>query len=175
MDEPLTIFPSEPAASRAPVPSEEAAQRSFRRRLLALLAAGGTAFILTTWFLVRLKNPLELSSSDPVRVVKAQLDALNRGELRAAYDLFSRRFRQQVPFEAYHKLVVTHREMFHTEEIEVSETQGSGERAVLETRLLAAGGKHYRARFTLVRAEGRWWIDDVRWGTEPGFGQRIAI
>lgn len=181
MDDPLTLFPVEPQdeASRSPQanPPAHSAQRWFRRRLMALLAAGGTAFVLTTWFLVRLDDPLGpfSSRSGPAGVVKAHLEALNRGELRQAYEFFSRHFRAEVPFEAYHELVVTHRGMFRTHEFRFSRTEESGERAVLETDLLAEGGQRYRARFTLIRAEGHWWIDDLRWAAEPVRGQQIAI
>jgi hypothetical protein len=37
----------------------------------------------------------------------------------------------------------------------------------LEIYLHGADDKDYRARFTLIRTEGRWWIDDVHWTQEP--------
>ncbi len=172
MDEPLSIFPREPEGTGSPPAAHppDAARRSLRRRLLALLGAGGAAFVLTTWILVRVENPLGRAAlgSTPASVVKAHLEALNRGELNAAYAFFSSRYRQKVSFEAYHELVVTHPRMFRTRELRFSRDEESGEHAVLETRLRAEGGERYVARFTLVRAEGRWWIDDLRWGAEKG-------
>ncbi len=181
MNEPLTMFPRMPedAAPGSPSPASagDAARRGLRRRLLALLAAGGVAFVLTTWTLVRFENPLGSAGlgSSPMNVVKAHLEALNRGELHAAYAFFSPRYRQKVSFEAYHELVVTHWQMFHTRELRFSRDEESAERAILETRLLTEGGERYVARFTLVRAEGRWWIDDLRWRTEQGSKNLLKV
>jgi hypothetical protein len=171
MNEPLTLFPRAPAAQ----PRDDV-RRSLRRRLMALLAAGGAAFVMTTWVLVRVENPLgpAAAGSSAMSVVKAHVEALNRGELRTAYALFSRRYREKVSFEAYHELVVTHWRMFRTRELRVSRDEESGERAVLETRMLAEGGEHYVARFALVRLEGRWWIDDLHWRGEQGPGNLMT-
>jgi hypothetical protein len=180
MDEPLNNFSQmpegEPPGSPAAHERRYAARRLWRR-LMMLLVAGGAAFGLTTWILVRLDNPvgpLGLKSS-PAAVVRAHLEALNRGELRAAYELFSRRYRQQVPFDAYRELVVTHRRMFRTRELRFSRHEESGERAVLETHMRAEGGERYVARFTLIRAEGRWWINDLRWGAESDHSELVAV
>ena len=62
--------------------------------------------------------------------------------------------------------MVTHRRIFRLREFHFNRTEQSGGRAVLETRLVAADGERYVARFTLVRADGRWWIDDLRWVAE---------
>lgn len=171
MDDPLTLFP--PARDERP---REANLRSLRRRLWTLLAAGGMAFVLTTWTLVRLDNPPGSGrlGGTPASVVRAHLEALNRGELRAAYGLFSRRYREEVSFEAFHQLVATHGQVFHTRLLRFGKDEESGQRAVLETHLLAEGGEHYLARYTLVRAEDRWWIDDLRWSAEPGLRKLLT-
>jgi len=169
MDEPLTVFPvgpaGEPQAPGAGSP-REALRRQLLRRLLALLTASAVAFTLTTFLLVRYEKVLGLlgGAPGPARVVRAHLEALNRGELRAAYDQFSPHYREKVSFDAYHSLVVTHRRVFHLREFHFSRNEQAGERAVLEARIVAADGEHYLARFTLVRSDGRWWIDDLRWG-----------
>ena len=157
--------------------AEERRRRDLLRRLRVLLAAGGLAFALTAWMLVRVQNPAALLGwrPGPSTVARAHLEALNRGELRIAYELFSSQYRQQVPFETYHQLVVTHREMFHTERVAFETREDSGDRAVLESRITTADGVHYRARFTMVRIEGRWWIDDLRWAAEPDEDRFIRI
>lgn len=133
---------------------------------MALLAASGLAFTLTAWMLVHFDNPLGSmgSAGTPTSVVQAHLEALNRGDLHAAYDLFSQRYRQQVSFEAYHQLVSKHWRLFNIREFRVSRDDEWGGRAALETSILSVDGRRYLARFTLVHAEGRWWIDDLRWG-----------
>ena len=169
MDEPLSILPvgpepESPAAARED--ARAADRRTLLRRLRVLLLTTGVAFALTTWMLVRVESPggLLWFARGPAGVVRAHLQALNRGELRTAYECFSRHYRQQVPFEAYHQLVVSHRRMFRTREVAFAPREQSPERAVIETRMVAADGERYVARFTLVQVDGRWWIEDVRWG-----------
>lgn len=151
-----------------PDPEEERRRTALLRRLRVLLFASTLAFALTTWMLVRVENPAALLGwgPGPSTIARAHLEALNRGELRAAYDLFSTQYRQQVPFNVYHQLVITHREMFLIADASFQETEDSGDRAVLESSITASDGEHYRARFTMVRIDGRWWIDDLRWGLD---------
>jgi hypothetical protein len=165
-------FPSAPA--EPPPHPEEGWRRTLRRRLMVLLGVGCLAFAGTTWLLVRDEASLGLSrlASRPSSVVRAQLAALNRGDLRSAYDLFSAKYRGQVSFEAFHQLVVTHRSMFRTRQVHIGRDTESGERALLETHLVTEGGQRYMARYTLVRAEGRWWVDDLHWGSEPEEGRK---
>ena len=183
MDQAGTIPPSQPPGWRGelPVPPaedpRESRRRTLLRRLFVLLITGTTAFGLTTWTLVRFDgalNPFGITSG-PAAVVKAHLDALNRGELRTAYGFFSKEYRGKVPFEAYHELVVSHWSMFRTRELRLERDDERGERAVLEAHLLVEEGRRYVAQFTLVRAEGRWWIDDVHWGAERDNGDRIRV
>src|SRR2546426_12654327 len=125
MDEPPTIHPQGPAAEPPgwppPAQPREVGRPSLLRRLLALLVAGGTAFTLTTWVLVRYDNPLGIlrPAPGPAKVVQAHLEALSRGEVRTAYEMFSRQYREKVSFEAYQELVVRHRRMFSLREVEV--------------------------------------------------------
>jgi hypothetical protein len=158
---------------------EERLRRNLLRRLRLLVAVGGVAFVLTTWMLVRTPNPASLffatAGRGPLTVVQSYFEALNHGELRTAYDLFSPQYRGQVPFEAYHALVVSHRRMFLTREVQVRDSEVSTGRTVLVTRLVTTDGERYLARFTLVRLGGRWWIDDLRWAAEPSQHNIISI
>ncbi len=169
---PLDPFPPQTALVRPYSPAAAIArwQRRMLRRLVALLCTGSVAFTLTTWFLVR-RQPAAApppSASEPARTVRAQLDALNRGDVRAAYDLFSPRYRANVPFTAFRELVNSHREMFRTREQDVESHEESNERVQLDMHLLADDGEYYVAYYTVVRLEGRWWIDDLHWGTDDG-------
>lgn len=167
MEESLSPAPAEPGT--APLHDDDAGRRrTLLRRLRVLLITSGLAFALTTWMLVRVQNPAALLGwgPGPSTVARAHLEALNRGELRIAYGLFSAQYRQHVPFESYHELVVAHREMFQTSDVSFDIREDSGQRAVLEGHITSAGGERYLARFTMVRIEGRWWIDDLRWGRD---------
>ena len=142
-------------------------RRSFRHNLLLLLSLTLSAFILTSWILVRVDSPFGIFSTGPQEIVRAQLRALDRGELRPAYDMFSPRYRGQVSFDTWHELFVTHWRMFHADVVRAESPAYSGPGVTLEIHLHGADDKDYRARFTLIRTDGRWWIDDVHWTQEP--------
>jgi hypothetical protein len=163
MEAPLTLFPSSSGEDR-----EDDLRRLLRRRLLTLMLAGLAAFSLTTWTFVRWDGLLGrwTPAPGPAAVVRAQLDALDRGDLRRAYEQFSPHYREGVSFEAFHSLVVTHWGMFQTRKLEISDPEESEGRVVLWTRTLTREGDHYVAQFTLVRFDGRWWVDDLRWGED---------
>ena len=142
-------------------------RRSFRHNLFLLLSLTLAAFILTSWILVRVDAPFGIFSTGPQELVRAQLRALDRGELRPAYDMFSSRYRGQVSFDTWHELFVTHWRMFHADVVRSETPAISGPGVTLEIYLHGADDKDYRARFTLIRTDGRWWIDDVHWTQEP--------
>lgn len=175
------FIPDNPYEISPEVRAAQVAEAERRVRLLArlriLLASGLVLFLGATWLLVRTEEASRWFpfGPGPSLTVRRHFEALNRGELRAAYELFSPRYRQQVAFRVYHELVVSHRRMFRTREVEFRDAERGGNRAVLETDILSADGEHYRARFTLVRDAGRWWIDDVRWGAAPEEGRRIFV
>jgi len=142
-------------------------RRGFRHNLLLLLSLALAAFILTSWILVRVDAPFGIFSTGPQEIVRAQLRALDRGELRPAYDMFSARYRGQVSFDTWHELFVSHWRMFHADVVRAETPAISGPGVTLEIYLHGADDKDYRARFTLIRTDGRWWIDDVHWTQEP--------
>ena len=162
------ISPSDSKAEQALLPAaahEAVARRKqgFRRNLYMLLSLALAAFILTSWILVRLDAPFGIYSNGPQEIVRAQLRALEHGQLRPAYELFSARYREQVSFDAWRELVVTHSRMFHAAVVRTGTPAQAGPRVNLEIFLRGADEKNYRARFTLIRTDGRWWIDDVHW------------
>ena len=142
-------------------------RRGFRHNLFLLLSLALAAFILTSWILVRVDSPFGIFSTGPQEIVRAQLRALDRGELRPAYDMFSARYRGQVSFDTWHELFVTHWRMFHADVVRSETPSISGPGVTLEIYLHGADDREYRARFTLIRTDGRWWIDDVHWTQEP--------
>jgi len=169
-------LPSQSIARGVPHPDEltaipnhfdtESRRRSFRHNLFLLLSLSLAAFILTSWILVRVDAPFGIFAGGPQEVVRAQLRALDRGELRPAYDLFSARYREQVSFDSWHELFLKHWRMFRGDVVRSETPAIGGPGVTLEIVLHGADDRNYRARFTLVRAEGRWWIDDVHWTEE---------
>jgi hypothetical protein len=146
----------------------EGRRRWFLRRLAALLMAAVAAFTLTTWLLARRNaHTTPVAVDGPEGVVRQQLDALGRGELRAAYELFTQGYRDRVSFAAFHDLLFTHPGMLQARNVAIESREQSPARAVLETHILAPDGGRYLARYTLISIEGQWWIDDLRWAREP--------
>ena len=165
------VPPSDPAEDRrtfetASYEAAELRRRSFRHNLFLLLSLTLAAFILTAWILVRVDAPFGIFSTGPQEIVRAQLRALDRGELRPAYDMFSPRYRGQVSYDSWHELFITHWRMFHADVVRTETTSIGGPGVTLDIYLHGADDKDYRARFTLARVDGRWWIDDVHWTQE---------
>ncbi len=78
-----------PPQPGAPGVEEASRKRSLRHNLLLLLSLTLAAFVVTTWILVRVDSPLGSFMNGPQEIVRAQLRALDRGQLRPAYDMFS--------------------------------------------------------------------------------------
>ena len=162
-----SVVPEWTAQRPGPSGVEEASRRrNLRHNLLLLLSLTLATFVLAAWILVRLDSPFDIFSTGPQEIVRAQLLALDRGQLRPAYDMFSARYRKQVSFDVWHKLIVTHWRMFHGKVVRTGVLAQTGPGATLEIHLRGADEREYRARFTLIRLAGRWWIDDVHWAEE---------
>jgi len=164
---PRHVPPADGLSAVAALEDAASRRRSFRHNLFLLLWLTLAAFILTSWILVRVDAPFGIFSTGPQDIVRAQLRALDRGELRPAYDMFSPRYRGQVSFDTWHELFVKHWRMFHADVVRADTPAISGPGVTLEIYLHGADDKDYRARFTLIRTDGRWWIDDVHWTQEP--------
>lgn len=164
----VSSAPADWTAQQRGVSSVEDAsrKRNLRHNLLLLLSLTLAAFALSAWILVRVNSPFGSNSSGPQELVRAQLRAVDHGQFRPAYDMFSERYRQQVSFDVWHELIVTHWRMFHGEVLRSGALAQTGLGVTLEIHLRGSDERQYRARFTLIRHSGRWWIDDVHWAEE---------
>ncbi len=113
-------------------------------------------------------------SPDAQEVAQAQLLDLDQGHWRAAYDLFSPRYRGEVSFETWRDMALMHSRMFHTREMHFDGDQEWNGGAALEAHLLADSGDRYLARFKLVYTDGHWWVDDLHWGREQSVKGQIT-
>jgi hypothetical protein len=123
------------------------------------------SFALAGWMIIRYTRlaGFNASASDQVAVVRAEIEALSRGDLKTAYGFLSERYRKEVPFENYHALVTEHRRIFLTREYRVTRRDETRGQIVIQAQLVTVSGQHYLARFTLVQTAGKWWIDDLQW------------
>jgi Domain of unknown function (DUF4864) len=149
--------------------------RRWPRRLVTLAFAGLVAFAGTVWGLVRMESRgnREDATREAAAVVAQHLAALKRGDLETAYGQFSERYRHEVPFEAFHDLVVTHWAMFRAREVKFDPGEEWSNRVMLRTHILASDGQNYEADYMLKQIRGHWWIDDVHWGLEPRRGESM--
>jgi len=156
-------------------------QRDMLRRLAALLCTGTLAFTLTTWILVQRERRApavmavshgagadageeqSAAASEPAKSARAQLQALNRGDIRTAYEMFSPHYRETASFDAFKALVKAHRPMFRTEEEELDSKPIPPDRVRIDLHVQSEDDEHYIAHFTMVRLNGRWFVDDLRW------------
>ncbi len=101
-----------------------------------------------------------------LRAARAQLEALNQDDVAGAYSFFSPGYRARVPLATFRRLVRSHREMFHTEEQEVSTQSQSEDRVLLDIHVTSDDDEDYVAHFTLVHVDGRWCVDNLRWAID---------
>ena len=170
MNDPLMrLFPTGPEAPEPvrPPAIERRHRRRWLLRLLVLMGGCCVAFGLTTLWLSRLSIPLAIAEADSqaTSLVRKHFAALERGDFRTAYEQFSSRYRDQMPFDAFHDMTVAHWRLLQGE-VTVIPQSATPNRVVLEISFNGASGSTLNAEFTMVRNESRWWIDNVRWGQE---------
>ena len=189
MPETAAPDPAPPPAWRFAFDRERHRRRALLRRLAALLGTGTLAFTLTAWLLLRHESRAPRSGppgppaaktdgaprgsapaageeavSAALRTARAQLQALNQDDVSGAYSYFSPAYRARVPLATFRRLVRAHREMFHTEEQDVNTRSHSDDRVILDIHVSSDDDEDYVAQFTLVRLNGRWCVDNLRWG-----------
>lgn len=188
--EPAAPEPLPAPAWRPAFDHERRRRAALLRRLAALLGTGTLAFTLTTWLLLRHegrstrsgppvpvapklngKTPDAAPSAEgtvgaALRAARAQLEALNQDDISGAYSYFSPAYRARVPLATFRRLIRAHRRMFHTEEQEVTTRSQSDDRVVLDIHVSANDDEDYVAHFTLVRLDGRWCVDNLRWAID---------
>ncbi|HEV2387534.1 MAG TPA: DUF4864 domain-containing protein [Candidatus Acidoferrales bacterium] len=135
------------------------------RRLIILFISAGLTFSLTAAWLSHIANPLSTAEVDAqaADVVRAHFAALQRGDFRTAYLQFSTRYRDAMPFDSFHDMVIAHWSLFQQRRIILLPQQQTDDRVVLETDFTDSSGTDVVAEFTLIRSDDRWWIDNVHW------------
>jgi hypothetical protein len=170
MDDPwMRMLPTEPEEPK-PVHQhliEHERQRRWLIRLVVLAGACCLAFELTTLWLTRLATPFSIASADSqaTSLVRAHFAALERGDFRTAYDQFSSNYRERMPFEIFHDMILAHWRLLQGEVVVIPES-ATPDRVVLGISLSGDDGTRLSGEFTLVHEASRWWIGNERWGRE---------
>lgn len=159
----IRLFPEPARQEPAGHPEARERRRRWMRRLLVLMLGASVAFGLTAIWISRMATPLYLAEADlqAVTLMRTHLQALERGDLKTAYGQYSNRYRQEMPYEEFHEMIQDHWPVFEGRNLKMIPEAESADRVILD--LQANGGAAAVAEFTLIRVEGRWWIDDIEW------------
>lgn len=143
--------------------------------MLTLLGAACLAFSLTSLWLARQAQHSSIRNADSqaMEVVRAHFAALDRGDFRAAYSLFSIRLRREMPFEEFQDVMQAHLPLLQGKVSVFPETT-SARRVVVDIDFTGDRRMSLTAEFTLVRREGRWWIDDIHWNLNRVRSPRVT-
>jgi hypothetical protein len=153
-----------------------AARKRWLRRMMALLGTSCLAFALTALWLARQASRTSLQSADSqaVEVVQAHFAAIDRGDFRAAYGLFSTRLRREMPFDEFREIMEAHLPLLQGRVSVYPETTGAG-RVVVDIAFHGRQPMGLTAEFMLVRSRGRWWIDNFHWNVERPRPQHLIL
>jgi hypothetical protein len=167
-NEPANVVEAEPPIFSPAQTIHDDGHRDILRRMRWMMVVAVASFALAGWMILRYTRLAEFNAgaSDQVAVVRAEIEALSRGDLKAGYGLLSERYRKEVPFENYHALVTEHRRVFLTREYRVTRRDETRGQIVIQAQLVTVSGQHYLAKFTLVQTAGKWWIDDLKWAAQ---------
>lgn len=152
------------------------ARKRWLRWMIALLGTSCLAFALAALWLSRVPSPASLQSADfqAEKVVRAHFAALDRGDYRAAYALFSKRLRNEMPFDQFHEIMESHLRLLQGKVIVYPATTSAG-RVVVDISFRGIQPMDLTAEFTLIRNGGRWWIDNMSWNLERTRPQHLTF
>lgn len=152
------------------------ARNRWLRWMIALLGTSCLAFAVAALWLSSFPSPASLQSADfqAESVVRAHFAALDRGDYRAAYALFSKRLRHEMPFDQFHEIMEDHLQLLQGKVI-VYPARTSAGRVVVDIAFRRIQPMDLTAEFTLVRSGGHWWIDNMRWNLERTRPQHLTF
>lgn len=152
------------------------ARKRWLWRMTALLGTSCLAFAVAALWLSRLPSPASLQKADiqAEKVVRAHFAALDRGDYRAAYALFSQRLRHEMPFDQFHEIMENHLQLLQGKVI-VYPARTSAGRVVVDISFSGIQPMDLTAEFTLVRNNGHWLIDNMRWNLERMRPQHLTF
>jgi hypothetical protein len=165
--QPDLVLPPAGSALALPPDAPHPRQGHWMLRTVVLLIVSCVAFGVAALWLSRLTASLSIqrADSEATSVVRAHLAALERGDFRAAYDQFSPRYRRHLPFHLFEAMVMGHWQILQGGVV-VFPQSATPTRVVLHVNFEAPVSMGLTADFTLIRSNGRWWIDDVSWGQQ---------
>lgn len=137
-------------------------QTSRKKTLLIVvvsLVVGGVPFGGLIWWLVR-------TTGEPVKVIRAHLEAINAGDYVTAYSYFSATRQSAMSQEEFRDLVEQNSRVMKTHSSSFPSRKITNDVAVIRGTLTGQQGEVVTIRYTLVREKGRWVIQGFGLG-EP--------
>lgn len=126
--------------------------------VVALLVLGFAAvFAGLGWWLWK-------ATGEPVKVIRAQLEAINQGDYARAHSYFAAGLRAQRSPEEFREFVEANPAVLKTRDSTFSSRQIQNDVATIRGTLTGQSGQVTPVRYTLVQEGGRWVISSFRFG-----------
>ncbi|HEY7160050.1 MAG TPA: DUF4864 domain-containing protein [Acidobacteriota bacterium] len=140
--------------------------------LLKLVIAGCGCLILIVVLFAFFAGKLFFRAMDPPRVVKAQIKALNDGEVSDAYTYFSIAYRKKHTLGSFKSEIDAFVDVFPIEHDSLNRVTVENNKAIVDGMLTGHNGVVFPVHYTLIREKREWKIDEYNW-EPPGQQQTI--
>ncbi len=107
-------------------------------------------------------------TSEPVRVTRDHLDAINKEDYPRAYDLLSASLKVELSLEDFTNHVRANPQIFKTSDSTFSNRKIENDVCTLRGTVTSSEGGKTPVRVTLVNEGGEWRIRGFRWGDAAG-------
>lgn len=104
------------------------------------------------------------ATGEPVKVIRAQLEAINQGDYVRAHSYFAAGLRAERSPEELREFVEANAGVFKTRDSTFTSRQIQGSVATIRGTLTGQSGQVTPIRYTLVKEQSRWVISSFRFG-----------
>lgn len=122
--------------------------------------AGALLFGGFIWWVVK-------ATGEPVKAIRAHLEAINQGDYPRAYGYFSATLQAQMSQEQFRAFVEKYSAVMKTRDTTFGSREISNNVATIRGTLTGQQGRVSTVRYTLVKEGDRWVIQGFRLGESP--------
>ncbi|MEP7152959.1 MAG: DUF4864 domain-containing protein [Nitrospira sp.] len=101
---------------------------------------------------------------EPVRVIRAQLEAIDDGRYPQAYNYLSSMAKERLPFQEFVALIQANSVVMETRDTSFASRAIDGTTAAISGVLTGYSPFASDANYTLVQEDGQWRIQSFQWG-----------
>ena len=120
-----------------------------------VLGCGGCLLVFLVFFALMF-GTVWIATSGPVKVIDAQLAALNEGDLQKAYDHCSQGFRNATSFEKFKAFVEANPKVFKSKSSSFTNRNISGNQGTFRGTITGQDGTVTPIKFTVVKEGENW-------------------